>query len=78
MAFLLRDWEQVYTLRLIWVCLLYDYDTLRVHSHRCIILSPTTTSKIGHLKSGRAITLSALTESDWEERMKTEKRGGEE
>ena len=48
---------------------------LPVHSDRCIILSPTTTSKIGHLGSGRAITPSELIESDWEESRKTNKHG---
>lgn len=41
---------------------------LRVHSYRCVIPSPTTTSKIGHPGSGRAVTQSELIEGDWEER----------
>lgn len=64
-VFLLHDWVEVCTLPLHLVCVLYDLDMLCVHSdYSCIILSPTTTSKIGHLRSGRVITLSALMESD--------------
>lgn len=45
---LLRDWEQVCMLCLTRALALYDQDMLRVHSDCCVILSPTTTSKIGH------------------------------
>lgn len=76
-VFLLRDWEKVCTLRLTRVCVLYDLDMLCVHSdYSCIILSPTTTSKIGHLRSGRVITLSALMESDQKDKKRKEKERG--
>lgn len=70
--FLLRDWEQVFTLRLTRACVRYDSDMLHAHSDtpdRCVILSPTTTSKIGHLRSGRAGYW-------WRETKKTQKTRG--
>lgn len=46
-------------------------DKLCVHSHyNSTILSPTTISKIGHLRSARVITLSVLIESDQKEKGK--------
>lgn len=76
--FLLRDWEQVCTLHLTRVCAPYEWGMLRVHSDSCIIPSPTTTSKIGHLRSGRAITLSELMESDCAKRRNARKKNNNE